>query len=393
MKILLINDFIEKVGGAEQVVYSTMNILQAHGHDTLLYAPTINSRSIPASVFSFRHYRAIRRLIQEFKPDIVHAHGIYRNVSPSVLLAARSFRVPIVMTLHDFHLVCPKTSLVDGRHLNCETGFGYHCLLLNCYPRIRFSRIYQCLKMIKLSLHRAIIRSTVHQFLPPSFSLMNWTKKNFDSENVTLLPYLLMTEHEPSPQPPRTRTLLYIGHLTEQKGVDVLLRAIAKTSQIIPDISLKIVGAGDCERMLKELAASLKITGNITFVGNLANEQVIHEYDDAYCVIIPSKYVENLSVVGLEAIAKGKVVIASRIGGLPDIVDHNETGFLVRPGDPDDLAEKIIYVMQHPAILPDMGRRAHAKFLRTFSKQAYYRTVISVYDRIIHEARNSNAQL
>jgi len=391
MKVLLVHDFIEEFGGAEQIVFSTKKTLEEKGHSVLMYAPLRKGPFVNA-VFGVGHYFSILRDIERFKPDIMHVHSIYRNVSPSVLLAAKRMKVPIVMTLHDFQIVCPKTSLVDENLLNCESGFSNRCFYSNCYPRKPFNRSYQGVKAIKLSIHRFIMRRTVQHFLSPSVSLMEWVRKNFGVNNVSLLPNFILSDHQPSSTPPKNDTLLFVGKLTEQKGVDVLLSAIAAIRPTIPGIKLKIIGDGPEEEKLKKLAANLQVSDLITFTGKLSNPSVMKEIDDAFCVVIPSKYVENCSMVGIEAMSRGKVIIASNIGGLPDLVDDNISGFLVRPNDPEDLSKKIISIMQNASLASQMGARATAKYVRSFSKQAYYRTLLSVYDRIIHEARDSNAQ-
>jgi 1,4-alpha-glucan branching enzyme len=211
--------------------------------------------------------------------------------------------------------------------------------------------------------------------------------------NVSLLPNFLLSEYEPSLKPPQDRTLLFIGKLTEQKGVDVLIQAITKVHRVIPDVRLTIVGDGPEEQKLKKLAASLQVSELVTFTGKLSNAEVMKKIDDALCVVIPSKYVEAFGIVGIEAMSKGKVIIASRIGGLLDLVDEDETGFLVEPNDPDELSKKIIHVMQSHTMLSGLGARARAKYERCFSKTAYYRTLLSIYERIVHEARDSHAQL
>ena len=391
MKVLLVHDSLEGIGGAEQIVHATKKILEENGHSVLLYAPA-GPGSFVGVLFNISHYFSILKEIRKFQPDIMHVHSIYRNVSPSVLLAAKRMKVPIVMTLHDFQIVCPKTSLVDENLLNCEAGFGYQCFYSNCYPRKPFNRTYQGVKAIKLSLHRFIIRRTVQHFLSPSASLLEWVRKNLGVNNVSLLPNFILSDHQPSSTPPNNDTLLFVGKLTEQKGVDVLISAIAAIRPTIPGIRLKIVGDGPEEEKLKKLAANRQVSDLITFTGKLSNPKVMKEIDDALCVIIPSKYVENCSIVGIEAMSKGKVIIASRIGGLPDLIDENETGFLVRPGDIDDLSSKIIFALQNHSQLPEMGVRARAKFERCFSKPAHYRILLSIYDRIIHEARDRNAQ-
>jgi glycosyltransferase involved in cell wall biosynthesis len=226
--------------------------------------------------------------------------------------------------------------------------------------------------------------------MSPSSSLLYWTKKNFGVQNITLLPNFILSAHDPSPDQAFNNTILFIGKLVEQKGVDVLMKAVAKVRNVFPDVRLTIVGEGAEELNLKELAANLQLSESIVWRGNLSNAQVMAEYDTVLCVVIPSKYVENCSVVGIEALAKGKVIIASNIGGLPDLVDDFQSGFLVRPDDPEDLSEKIIFVMQNRTMLSGMGVHAREKFLNTFSKEAYFRTLLSVYDRIIHEEGNRN---
>jgi glycosyltransferase involved in cell wall biosynthesis len=193
----------------------------------------------------------------------------------------------------------------------------------------------------------------------------------------------MASEHEPSSRPPKEHTILFIGKLVEQKGVDVLIKALARARSVIPDVRLKIVGDGPEEHLLRELAADIQVSELITFAGKLSNTQVMKEFDDAFCVVIPSKYAENCSIVGIEAMSRGKIIIASNIGGLPDLVVDRETGFLVQPNDPIDLSEKIIYVMQADSLLPEMGTRARAKYLNSFSKQAYTRGLLSVYDKAI----------
>jgi glycosyltransferase involved in cell wall biosynthesis len=389
MKVLLVHDFLNEIGGAEQIVHATKKILEENGHTVLRYAPA-NSGSFASAFFSFGHYLSLVKEIRVFKPDIMHVHNIYRNISPSVLLAAKHMKVPIVMTLHDFQIVCPKTSLVNENFMNCEAGFGSRCFYSNCYPRKPFNRAYQGLKAIKLSLHRFIIRRTVCHFFSPSVCLMNWVVKNLNVNDVSLLPNFMPSEGEPSLKPSYEKTILYVGKLTDQKGVDILIKAIARVRPVIPDVRLRIIGDGPEQKTLKELAAKLQLSELTTFTGSLSSDQVMNELDNALCIVIPSKYVENCSIVGIEALSKGKVIIASRIGGLPDLVDEQVTGFLVQPNDPDTLSDKIIYAIKNHLLMSEMGARARAKYERYFSKSAYSRTLLSVYDRIIHEASDRN---
>lgn len=391
MKVLLISDYSQDGGGAEQIVQTTRDLLEQHGHSVETY-PQKPDNLFKNQFFNISHYFAVRKQLQRFSPDIVHVHNITRHLSASVLLAAARMHVPIVMTLHDFQIVCPKTSLVNGNHTHCKVGFGLHCFSSSCYPKIFPNRIYQGLKAVKLYLHRAIMRKTVHRFLSPSVCLMEWTRSSFHPAEISLFPNFLPIDHEISPQNSHNE-LLFVGSLTEQKGVDVLIKALASIRQSVPNIYLKIIGHGPEEKNLKVLAESLDLADRVLFMGRQTNEQVLKEYDNALCIVIPSKYVENNSLVAIEAMSKGKIVVASRIGGLTELVDDTESGFLVRPDDPADLAEKIIFIIHNPDIIPVMGARSRAMFLDSFTSNAYYSNLMTNYNEVIRETGDHNAQL
>jgi glycosyltransferase involved in cell wall biosynthesis len=144
---------------------------------------------------------------------------------------------------------------------------------------------------------------------------MDWTSKNLGVLSISLLPNFISAEHEPSTKASQKNILLFIGTLTEQKGVDVLIKAIAKVRDIIPDVRLKIIGDGPEEPKLKKLSEHLHMVDHIAFAGKMSYQQVMREYDDALCVVIPSKYVENCSLVGIEALSKGRSLLPAGSGG------------------------------------------------------------------------------
>lgn len=391
MKVLLIDDFYSGSGGAERMAHSTGQILRLHGHEIENY-PLLPGGRLSNQFFSIHHYCAVLKLIRTFSPDIVHFHNISRHLSASVLLAAARMRLPIVMTLHDFQVVCPKSSLTRKNRSRCEHGFGLRCFFSVCLPAQFPDTVYQGLKAAKLALHRLIMARTVHRFILPSKSLVDWVRKSFPGANVTLIPNFLMEGCGVSPLP-RSHNLLYVGKLTEQKGVDVLIRALATLRSDVADIHLTIIGSGPELNYLLRLAGDLDLVGQVRFMGELPHDQVMHAYNEALCVVIPSRYAENCSLVGIEALAKGKVLVASDIGGLTDLVENSCNGFLVRPDDQDDLAKKILYIAQHPELQAVMGARARAKYESAFTGSAYYDNLLAIYHEAILDNGNHNLQL
>lgn len=391
MKVFLISDYCPDSGGAEQIVQTTGDLLERHGHSVRIY-PQTPAFPFTNQLFSVGHYLAVRKQLRRFAPDIIHLHNITRHLSASVLLAAAGMNVPIVMTLHDFQIVCPKTSLFNGNRDHCKTGYGPRCFFSSCYPKKFPDRIYQGLKAVKLSLHRMIMRKTVHRFLSPSICLMEWVRGSFHPVDVSLLPNFLSKDYGVSPEPSHNN-VLFVGRLIEQKGVDVLLKALDRIRHTVPDIRLKIIGNGPDEMKLHALSESLGLADRVLFLGRQTNTQVMKEYDNALCVVVPSKYVENSSLVVIEAMSKGKIVIASNIGGLPELVGDTENGFLVRPGDPDDLAEKILHIIRNPGVIPLMGSRSRTRFLDSFTSSAYYSNLMTVYTEVMRDSGDHNIQL
>ncbi len=391
MKVILVHDFLDETGGAEQIVHATKQLLEEEGHSALLYAPA-TAGSGAGALFSVHHYRSLLRQIRLFGPDIVHVHGMYRNVSASVLLAARRMGVPVAMTLHDFQIVCPRTSLVDGQRRACETGFGFRCFYSNCPPYHGWNRAYQGLKAVKLGLHRAIMRRTVNHFFSPSVCLMQWAVNNFGAKNISLLPNFTHDADAPVPGLPQEQTILFVGKLVEQKGVDLLLEAMDRVREALPAARLKIVGDGPEEQRLRKRCADLRLDHHVAFAGKMPHQQVLREYDRALVVVIPSRYAENCSMVGIEALSRGRVIIASRIGGLPDLVTENESGFLVQPDAVEDLSTTMISALQNTARLERMSARARTLYEQRFSRSAYLSALLSAYDRILHETRYRNSQ-
>lgn len=157
------------------------------------------------------------------------------------------------------------------------------------------------------------------------------------------------------------KNLLFVGRLVEKKGVEYLLRSIPLIRNQIPDIKLTIVGDGPLRENLKILAKELAITDSVNFVGFKTGQEKINYFVSSSILVVPSIQtkngdVEGLPVVIMEAMAAGKPIVASNVGGVSEIVRENENGFLVKPESPDQLAEKIVYLLNRPKMAKQMGK-------------------------------------
>ena len=273
-------------------------------------------------------------LLDETKPDLVHIHNIYHQISPSILPEAKKRKVPVIMHLHDYKLICPNY-LLFTRGKQCERCLGgnyFNCFFYNCYDS--YPRSF--LASLESFLHHKIwhvYEKNIDLFISPSNYLKEKViQAGYPADKVIVLinpaPVYLSCDDG--------ARLLFIGRLSAEKGVAVLIRALKLT-----DEKLDIAGSGPLEAELKLLVKELDLENRVTFHGQLSGEALEKLKMEAKAIILPSVWAENMSLVLLESLAYGKLVVASDSGGTPELIEEGKTGFLFPPGNIKILAQKI----------------------------------------------------
>lgn len=274
------------------------------------------------------------KLLDDTKPDLIHVHNIYHQLSPSILTEAKKRQIPVVMTLHDYKLVCPNYLLYTNNHYcqQCLNGNYLNCLKNNCYQSYTKSG----LAVLESFLHNKVwhsYRDNIDLFISPSNYLKNlMIEAGWDEKKIVVL-------NNPAPEyNPQTdgKRLLYLGRLTPEKGINTLIKALKLT-----EASLDVAGSGVSENDLKKLSAELNLEERITFHGQLSGEPLEKLIKSAKAIIVPSVWSENMPLVILESLAYNKLVIASQTGGTPELIEDNKTGFLFPAGNVETLANTI----------------------------------------------------
>lgn len=358
MKIIQANKFLYPKGGADKYCLSLIRELSGLGHDIIPYAMT-DSRNIISSYSSYfcenidydkpaNRLKAAARLIwnreaakkfakllDDTKPDIIHCHNIYHQLSPSILKEGKKRNIPIIMTLHDYKLICPNYKLYNKGLIceRCVKGSYINCLKNRCYGS--YSR--SALASLESYLHNKVwktYRKNVDLFISPSeFLKRKMIEAGWNDKKIIVLNNPADT-FTPSPG---GDNLLYFGRLAPEKGIDCLIKALKMT-----DERLDIIGSGPEEGSLKELSQGLGLENRVTFHEKQDGENLDIFIKKAKAVILPSIWHENMSLSILESLSRGKIVIASASGGTPELVKDEETGFLFPPGDIEMLAKKIM---------------------------------------------------
>jgi glycosyltransferase involved in cell wall biosynthesis len=290
-------------------------------------------------IYSLEARRKFARLLDDFKPDIIHIHNIYHHISPSILSAAKKRGIPVVMHLHDYKLVCPIHQLFTEDKVceRCLGGHYYECSKHRCFNG---SLAKSLLLSAEMYIHHDFLKiyeNNISRFIAPS-AFMKETVVRFGSpaNKVEILyNFADSTERKNNPLPSASDYFLYFGRLSVEKGLKLLLAAWKEAK--LP-YRLLLAGSGPQEAELKSLASELGINDSVSFLGRLEGQELSGLVSASRTVIIPSLWYENMPLSLLEAIQSGRPIIASKRGGLPEVVKEGKTGWLFNPEDVSALA-------------------------------------------------------
>ncbi len=354
MKILHVNKFFDRHGGAEVYLHELMEKQVEAGHEVHIFStkdsknePTKDSRYfVERFDFSKREgvwkdlkkaknflwndeaEHAIKKMIKEVAPDVIHLHNIYHHLSSSILDPIHASGIPCVMTLHDYNLASPNYALFDP-HGVCEHGKNgryWDLVRRRCITPDFFGNALAALEM-HFTKVRHIYEKTVHGFLCPS-KFMQKKMEEWGEPKEKLFYVPNPTDWEEKQAKRGGGYVLYAGRLSREKGLTSLVQAASS----VPEIRIKIAGKGPEEARLRELAKTLKAK-NIEFIGFVPKEKLRPIRDRADAVVLPTLSFENASGVLLEAMSAGLPCLATKTGGNPELVKDGENGWLIPPGD------------------------------------------------------------
>lgn len=407
MKILAINAFHYRRGGSETVYFNTAALLRANGHEVVefalkwpenlasgysdFFAESKESRKgllkpVKNIVNYFYHFEAARnldRLIRQERPDVAQVHLIWGQLTPSILKVLRRHKVPVVLTVHDFRIVCPASVMRNGRGEVCEQCRGhrfYKCVTNTC-----------CKGSKALSAMMAVEQYTRNLFFPPASMIdgilyvSDFSRHMHEKYMPSLasLPsariYNTASSVSPAPvAPAESPYYLYFGRLSHEKGVETLLRAFEQR----PDLKLKIAGTGTLEASLRDYASQKGMT-NVEFLGYRTGDELRSLVARARFVVVPSECYENNPLTIVEAYADGTPVIGASIGGIPEIIVDGATGFRFVPGDVDSLVKAIGRSESLSAVEYERMQAAALEFARkNFNPDNYLPALLSLFKTV-----------
>jgi len=390
MRIALAHNYYQQPGGEDQVFAAEGDLLLRHGHQVFFYKEHnrridgMNPLAVAAqTIWSHSTKDAFRSFLRENTPDVVHFHNTFPLMSPAVYAACREEGVAVVQTLHNYRLICPAATLFRDGHA-CEDCVGrslpWPGIRHACY---RHSRVQTSVVAAMLAIHNAAgtWRKSIDRYIClTKFARQTFVRGGLPEKKLMIKPNFINAKD--LTRDDEGEYALYVGRLSHEKGVRTLLNAWEK----LPSIPLYIIGDGPLHSEVESKAATLS---SVKFLGRQNHDRVLASMKSARFLIFPSICYEGFPMTIVEAFANGLPVIASKIGGMGEIITAGKTGLHFSPGDVGNLAETVARAWVSPADAIRMGKDARAEFESKYSPDKNYEMLLAIYKQAMSDATSS----
>jgi glycosyltransferase involved in cell wall biosynthesis len=406
VNILYLNNYNYVRGGAESVFLSEAELMKSHGHTVHIFAnqhpknlktqfdkyfpremvtdslkPTIDGlQSLWQLFYNWHAKRGLANMLGNIRIDVAHAHNIYSRLTTSVLDFLYKNNIPVLMTLHDYKLVCPSYKLMYSGHIceDCINNKYFMAIWNRCHKNSIAASTVVCFEAYFNYLFNKY-RKNVRFLISPSIFLkqklidFGWPPSQF----VYIPNFVDPSEFLPRFNP--GKYFLYLGRLSPEKGIPTLIEAFMKIAS--KKILLYIAGEGPVRNQLEIIASA---DSRIRFTGYLSGEMLKESIRKALAVIVPSEWYENAPISILEALAFGKPVVGARIGGIPEMIDEGINGYLFASGNADDLKEKLELILSmSDEKISKMGQDSRQKIEREYNPELHYERLMDIYQKAL----------
>ena len=362
MKILMVNKFLYPRGGAESYMLKLAEEFKAMGHEVQYFGMydekntvgnvagqytgnmDFHSTGLARFLYPFKilwsreAYEKIGKVLDDFKPDVVHMNNINFQLTPSIIYAVKKRGIPLVQTVHDFQMICPNHllySFSETKPCNrCIGGSKLHCLKHRC---IHGSAVKSLLGVVEAKLYGWLkTYKKVDLYICPSRFLeekLLGANPLYAGKTFTIHNFIEKTEVTPVPGD----YIAFVGRLSKEKGVELL----AETAKLLPDVPFVVAGNGPDSACLQNIP-------NLTLAGFLTGSALTEFMANAKLLLAPSVCYENCPLSILEAHSMGVPVVTMNYGGMAELVEDGKTGTLAKEATAEAVAEAIKTAMAEP---------------------------------------------
>lgn len=414
MKIILSNYRYFLSGGPEKYLFAIQSLLKANGHEVFPFSvksarnekcdhqdrflsPIGDDFAVYAHEYKKTPLTVLKMLTRQFYSpeaffkarsfarftgaDIVYSLQYLNKMSPAVLDGFKSADLPVVVRISDFGLICPQAHLFDGSAV-CERCLGGNFLHAATHRCVKHSFAAGLIKCAALSLQRLLgCQTRIDAFVFPSqFTLNRFLEAGFTETKLHHIPTFISSS-DVKPSYIQSDYILYFGRLVIEKGVHQLFEAFHD----LPPEKPRLVAIGVIGNTPYADALIEQYKGEIEFHAFMEKKPLAQYLQNAFFVVIPSLWYDNLPNVLLEAYIYGKTVIAPRHGSFVELIKEGETGLFYEPGNTDDLRDKMAWCISHPSEVEKMGRSARLFVEKEFTEETHHDKLEKLFNNLLVE--------
>ncbi len=406
MKILLVNKFHYLKGGSEKYYFELAEMLKEYGNEVAFFSMK-NEKNIKTAnkeyfveeidlntgnklkafdiIYSKLNKKIMEKVLNEFKPDVVHINNFQRQLSASIIKAIEQRKIPIVFTAHDLQAVCPNSAMLRNGKIceACKNGKYTNCMKYKCTKGSKLKSLLSVLEARYYRKHK-IYEKFDCIISPSSFvgdkikeELPKIKKMNIMHNYIDLNKYSnYVTKDE--------GYALYSGRISEEKGIINLVEAFKS----IKIGTLYIAGDGPEKQRIEQIIKENYLEDRIKLLGYLNSEEMKKALANCRFLVLPSIWYENCPFSIIEALAMGKPVVASNIGGIPELIENEKNGYLYQYDNIEKLKEALNKMFQTNEYF-ELSKNAKESAKLKFSKEKYYEELIKIYKEVL----NKNEQI
>jgi len=386
VKILQIHNFYLANGGEDAVFLAEGKLLESYGNEVVQY--TVNNSEISGVVgklitgINLVYSRLSKESVEEFitlkKPDIVHIHNFFPLLTPSIYDACIAVGVPVVQTLHNYRTICPGAFLMRNGRIceDCIGGSAYQSILHGCY-RGSYIGTLAVARMVEGHRKRQTWNNKVARFIAlTEFAKQKFIQAGLPEGKIAVKANFIGSDVSKRKSPKSNKPYaLFVGRLSKEKGIETLLMAWERIS-----LHLLLAGDGPLLNAVKSVEQQ-----NVHSLGHMLSDELQETMAQASFLVMPSEWYEGFPMVLVEAFENGIPVIASRLGGMAEIIEDGVTGLHFEAGNSVDLAEKVTWMHNNPEKCKEMGENARKVYQEKYTPEINYKILMQIYQEAIDE--------
>ncbi len=383
MKILYVHTLYEQSGGEDQVFENEIALLSTGNQvRKLLFNNAGNRLSVlfkfllaPCNPFSILRFR---RMLREETPDIIHLHNWHFSGSPGLIRAAKKAKIPVVVTIHNYRLLCPSATLFHDGALfkdSLKHGFPWAAVRKKVY---RNSSVQTFWLAFTVAVHRRLKTwQKVDRFIaltPFAKQLHLASKLTLRDDQLTVKPNFV--EDHGYATETREGYFLFVGRLCVEKGIHHLIEAFDNTSH-----PLIIAGDGPLKALVER---AVEKNPNLKYVGKKSRAEIIALMKRSSALIFPSIWYEGMPMTILESFSTGTPVIACRMGAMEGLIQDGDNGMLYAPADPRALKTTLqAWTDLDPACKTKVAVNARSSYEHQYTPETNLSQILSIYNSLI----------